>query len=641
MREIEIWSVDRLTTDFRSSDKAAAENSARRFKEKLFMNKQFYFMFRAILFAFCFAGFSTIFNAKTFAQDFRVEGAGVEASPTSYSGACPGVIKFAAKIQANGAGRVKYTWLRNDGATAPIEYVDFAEAGVKYVTTAWALGDARVLPSYTGWQQIQILAPNEYFSNKAEFKLTCSQSSVSNEKQIENKTDSADEKIPDLFGGKNFPPKPDAPDCMRLPNGCQPEQPTARFRVTVNGFKTNRRTNDKFLDEDGAKDEVFLRTDASLYDIWTNRNQPMRMSPVIGDSNTRPDRIRAGRATSAGGGNGGFEDGDGFPSSTTPWVRVSAPTENRPPILAWEGDLTRDGNALALLPSIWESDEDSRILFDQWTSSVAATFAGIGSEMRQAISRRSGFQPSRETQNSLNRFFDAVRIPNAGNNDLDRPIGMDFRGGQYGYAPQMLVLTYDAAQRISRADAGFGEGVIELKFKDNGELVGDYSIFVQVERLDGNANNCAADLSTAFNGTATMTTSHANARGPFAQRISLGIGATNCRSVLAINQFPAISATFPTPVGDNTATLTLIGGGTGSLNRSNGRIEIPVRLRLGNTNAFGGVSTIELTLSTENAGASRYASGRVTLTGSGTFRGGFLDGQTGGFSVTGEFSPVF
>lgn len=214
------------------------------------------------------------------------------------------MIKFVAKIQANGAGRVKYTWLRNDGATAPIEYVDFAEAGVKYVTTVWTPGDTRVLPIYNGWQQIQILSPNEYFSNKAEFKLTCSQSSVSNEKkienyssekQIENETDSVDKKIPDLFGGKKFPPKPDAPDCMRLPNGCQPEQPAARFRVTVNGFKTNRRTNDKFLDEDGAKDEVFLLTDASLYDIWTNRNQPMRRSPVIGDGNTR-DRRRHGFA---------------------------------------------------------------------------------------------------------------------------------------------------------------------------------------------------------------------------------------------------------------------------------------------------------------------------------------------------------
>ena len=104
---------------------------------------------------------------------FRVEGAGAEASPINYSGACPGIIKFNGKIQANGAGRVKYTWLRNDGATGPVEYVDFTEAGVKLVSTTWTLGDAATLPRYAGWEQIRILSPNDMLSNKAEFTLTC------------------------------------------------------------------------------------------------------------------------------------------------------------------------------------------------------------------------------------------------------------------------------------------------------------------------------------------------------------------------------------------------------------------------------------------------------------------------------------
>ena len=115
----------------------------------------------------------TAWNAHNL--DFRVEGAGAEASPTSYVGPCPGVIKFSGKIQANGAGRVKYTWLRNDGATGPVEYVDFTEAGVKLVSTTWTLGDASALPNYVGWEQIKILSPNAMLSNKADFKLTCTQ----------------------------------------------------------------------------------------------------------------------------------------------------------------------------------------------------------------------------------------------------------------------------------------------------------------------------------------------------------------------------------------------------------------------------------------------------------------------------------
>jgi hypothetical protein len=76
---------------------------------------------------------------------------------------------------------VKYTWLRNDGATAPVEYIDFTEAGVKYVSTTWTLGDASALPNYSGWEQLKILAPNEYLSNKAEFKLVCKQANKPNE----------------------------------------------------------------------------------------------------------------------------------------------------------------------------------------------------------------------------------------------------------------------------------------------------------------------------------------------------------------------------------------------------------------------------------------------------------------------------
>src|SRR5688572_27238060 len=127
------------------------------------MKKQFNFMYRAVLFVSCLSGLIAMLPSSGFAQPgLRVEGAGVEASPAEYNGACPGTIKFVAKIQANGAGRVKYNWLRNDGATVPVEYIDFTEGGVRYVSTTWTLGDASVLPSYSGWQQIQILSPNEY-----------------------------------------------------------------------------------------------------------------------------------------------------------------------------------------------------------------------------------------------------------------------------------------------------------------------------------------------------------------------------------------------------------------------------------------------------------------------------------------------
>jgi hypothetical protein len=106
------------------------------------------------------------------AQEFRVEGAGLEAVPMSYHGPCPGLIKFQGKIQASGSGRVKYTYSYSDGATGPEGFVDFEGPGVKYVETTWTIGGAS-LTHYEGWGEITILSPNRYESNKARFNIDC------------------------------------------------------------------------------------------------------------------------------------------------------------------------------------------------------------------------------------------------------------------------------------------------------------------------------------------------------------------------------------------------------------------------------------------------------------------------------------
>lgn len=106
------------------------------------------------------------------AQDFRVEGAGMEASPTTYNGPCPGTINLRGKIQASAAGKVKYTYVYSDGGSGPEGYLDFEAAGVKYVETTWRLGGAG-LTHFAGWAALRILSPNELESNHAEFVLDC------------------------------------------------------------------------------------------------------------------------------------------------------------------------------------------------------------------------------------------------------------------------------------------------------------------------------------------------------------------------------------------------------------------------------------------------------------------------------------
>jgi hypothetical protein len=102
-------------------------------------------------------------------QDFRVTGVTLTADPRATAAPCPVTLNFSGTITANGAGVVKYTFVRNDGATTPVSTLEFDAAGTKPLGTTWTLD----LPAYEGWQAVKILSPNEMFSEKATFKLEC------------------------------------------------------------------------------------------------------------------------------------------------------------------------------------------------------------------------------------------------------------------------------------------------------------------------------------------------------------------------------------------------------------------------------------------------------------------------------------
>ncbi len=120
----------------------------------------------------CAIGLIMLLALSVAAQEFRVEGAGLEAVPRSYHGPCPGLIRFQGKIQASARGRVNYTYFYSDGATGPEGFVDFEGPGVKSVETTWTFGGTS-LTRYEGWARIRILSPNSYESNKASFDIDC------------------------------------------------------------------------------------------------------------------------------------------------------------------------------------------------------------------------------------------------------------------------------------------------------------------------------------------------------------------------------------------------------------------------------------------------------------------------------------
>lgn len=65
--------------------------------------------------------------------------------------------------------RVDYKFERSDGASAPVHSIMFPPGGgAQTVTDTWTLS-----LTYSGWEQIHIIYPQNLLSNKASFKLVC------------------------------------------------------------------------------------------------------------------------------------------------------------------------------------------------------------------------------------------------------------------------------------------------------------------------------------------------------------------------------------------------------------------------------------------------------------------------------------
>ena len=56
-------------------------------------------------------------------------------------------------------------------------------------------------------------------------------------------------------------------------------------------------------------------------------------------------------------------------------------------------------------------------------------------------------------------------------------------GDRYTFDPQVLILTYQMADMIARTDFGKGTGVIEMHYKDDPDLEGEYTLYLKVVRL--------------------------------------------------------------------------------------------------------------------------------------------------------------
>ncbi|MDQ6785506.1 MAG: hypothetical protein M3033_01620 [Acidobacteriota bacterium] len=389
---------------------------------------------------------------KVAAQEgFRVTEVFLKADDARPTGKCPLTVKFNGYITANGAGTVKYTFTRSDGATAPAYALTFEKAGTQPVSTDWTLGDASALPYYEGWQAVKILSPNEMESSHetGSFVLKCA-------------------------GAPKPQPKPQP----------QPPLPSnhARFRVTINGFKVLRATLDDLLQRDGKGDEVFFLSRWGLTDtdIGSIRFSGLLRSRVMGDATGRSDRVRAGSARPGAlnpGMVGGFLTGDSFPND--PSVLSGSPTADRAPMLLFDGELT-SSQVLVVVPTIWEQDGP-----DDLITAIGRALGPVLDNGARSVA------PAPQYPGLLGRILategDLGTDVHVGlglfGDPRDRPIGMTLGRDSYVFFPQRLRFSFADANEASRTSFGYGNGVIPITYTDADALQGNYTIFVQIQRL--------------------------------------------------------------------------------------------------------------------------------------------------------------
>jgi hypothetical protein len=252
-----------------------------------------------------------------------------------------------------------------------------------------------------------------------------------------------------------------------------------RFRLSLNGFKVNHQTNQGLL---AAWDAVTFypntaMVDASglMSDIYGNF-----FSDAIGST---PEEPRRGGSASS---RGGLQTGDGFPTRT-PWQRSVPYTTGlpatTPPTIYFEGELVQNRNAALIIPSIWYMCGRYNLgLAEAYHRQIEHDREALGNAVGHIIS---GPQPLRlefylrpgDSMGLRNSMELAFGVPQ------NRPIGMRLERDQFGFIPQVLVLTYASADFMAHTDFGLGFGIVPVRYVDPPSFAGDYTLYFQVERL--------------------------------------------------------------------------------------------------------------------------------------------------------------
>ena len=260
-----------------------------------------------------------------------------------------------------------------------------------------------------------------------------------------------------------------------------------RFRVTLNGFRVNHQTNQGLL---AQWDTVTFYSTAGTVD--TSGHQQAFVSDGFyahrGGSTSTIGTSPENRVQGGGAGpNGGLITGNGFPNNLTPWRRNEPyrgdHTATIPPTDYFEGELIQNTNAAYIIPTIWVAvgpddmnlAEVHRAQMDHDRARLERIVAGM---ITRSGSRQLGYSLRPGASMGLGS---SMRLPIGV--PQKRPIGMEPAGDQFKFIPQVLVLTFDSAEYLSRTNFGSGIGIVPVRYVDPEGFGGDYTLYLQVERL--------------------------------------------------------------------------------------------------------------------------------------------------------------
>ena len=153
---------------------------------------------------------------------------------------------------------------------------------------------------------------------------------------------------------------------------------SGRYRIAIERFKAIEPAAEDALRSDGRGNEIYILAQVNEYRRWGRQagtgmvSSRLLRTPTFGDVQNYPNRIRAGSVSPTG----GLQANDEYPAPVQLISQLQPPTTNNLPFLLWEGDLTEIDGAVVIAPSIWEADEDERLL-PVFAAYQAATAANI------------------------------------------------------------------------------------------------------------------------------------------------------------------------------------------------------------------------------------------------------------------------